>query len=78
MKSYSTTDRAEAQAIANALDSRTYYLAHGEHSRPDYTVRKKRGRDEFEIYAKYYYFAGTYHRRPNGPISEETATLTPA
>jgi hypothetical protein len=78
MKPYSTTDRAEAQAIAKALDSRTYHLAHGEHSRPDYTVRKKRGRNEFEIYAKYYYFAGTYYRRPNGAISEETANITPA
>ena len=78
MKSYSTTDRAEAQTIAKALYSGTYFLRHGEYARPEYTVRKKRGHNEFEIYAKYHYFAGTYYRQPNGPISEETATLTPA
>jgi hypothetical protein len=75
MKSYTTTNETEARAIANALDSGIYYLAHGEYSRPIYKVRKVRGRNEFEIYAKYYYFAGTLNRRPNGAICIETAHL---
>lgn len=73
MNAYTTTDRSKAKAIAKKLDSTTYYLGHGEYSRPDYKVRKVRGEGKYEIYAKYQYYAGTYNRKQNGPICTETA-----
>ena len=73
MSTYNTSDKAAAKAIATKLDNAVYYLGHGEHSRPQYTVRKVRGFAKFEIYAKYFYYTGTLHRKPNGAISTETA-----
>lgn len=73
MSTYTTIDKASAKAIAAKLDNATYYLGHGEHSRPQYTVRKVRGSDKFEIYAKYSYYAGTFNQKPSGPICTETA-----
>ena len=63
--------RAEAQKIVDQLDRKTYYLAHGEHSRPDYTVRKVKGEDAYYIHARRYYYAGTLHARPSGPLGWE-------
>lgn len=63
--------RAEAQTYARRLDAATYELSHGEHSRPEYRVRKIRGRGEYEIYARYYYYYGTLNTRQNGPIAAE-------
>lgn len=72
MKAYTTTDKAEAKAIAAKLDNATYRLGHGEHSRPQYTVRKVRRSADFEIYAKYFYYAGTFNCRQNGAICVDT------
>ena len=65
------TSRAEAQSVVDTLNSGTYYLAHGEYARPEYTVRKVRGGSEFYIHARRYYYAGTLHARPSGPLSWE-------
>jgi hypothetical protein len=73
MKTYST--RKEAQAIVDRLDNMTYYLAHGEHSRPDYTVRKVRGEDAYYIHARYHYYSGTLNTRKSGPLDADSNEL---
>ena len=73
MTTYTTADRNQAKSIAQSLDDATYYLSHGEYSRPEYTVRKVRGKDKYEVFAKYSYYDGTCHRKQNGPICVETA-----
>jgi hypothetical protein len=73
MKTYNT--RKEAQAIVNQLDSMTYNLAHGEHSRATYTARKVRGEDAYYIHAKRYYYAGTLNARKSGPLSADSNEL---
>ena len=60
--------RADAIAVKAKLDSGTYYLAHGEYERPDYTARKIRGEDEYYIHARYYYYPGTFYARKNGHL----------
>lgn len=60
--------RDEALAIVKSLDSATYYLAHGEYERPDYTVRKVRGEDRYYIHAKRYYYAGSFNARQSGGL----------
>jgi hypothetical protein len=73
MKTYKT--RKEAQAIVDQLDSMTYYLAHGEHSRATYAARKARGEDAYYIHAKYHYYAGTYNARMSGPLTADSNEL---
>ena len=73
MTTYTTADKNEAKAIAKALDNAVYYLAHGEYSRPEYTVRKVRNKNAYEIFAKYSYYVSTFNRKQNGAICEETA-----
>lgn len=60
--------RNEALTVVERLNSGTYYLAHGEYGRPDYTVRKVRGEDRYYIHARRYYYAGTLNVRPSGPV----------
>jgi hypothetical protein len=66
IKIYDT--KADALAIKAKLDGGTYYLAHGEYERPDYSVRKIRGGDGYYLHARYYYFPGTFYARTNGPL----------
>jgi hypothetical protein len=66
IKTYAT--REDAIAAKNQINSATYYLAHGEYERPDYSVRKLRRLDGYYICARYYYYAGTLHARTNGPL----------
>lgn len=66
--------REQADSYAQRLDAATYELSHGEHSRPEYIVRKIRGRDEFEIYVRYHYYQGTLNARQNGPLAAEEIT----
>lgn len=67
--------RAEAQAVVDALDSTTYELRHGEHSRPDYTARKVRGENRYYIHARYKYYAGTFYARQSGALSCDSNEL---
>jgi len=60
--------REAARARITELDAATYYLVHGEHSRPHYTARKIRNGAEYYIHVRYNYYAGTFHARPNGPF----------
>jgi len=62
--------RSEALAEIKSLNSVTYYLAHGEYERPDYTARKVRGEDRFYIHAKRYFFPGTFYAVPSGPVTD--------
>lgn len=75
MTTYTTQDKSEAKRIVNALNKSTYILAHGEYERPDYMVRKVRGEDLYEIFARYYFFRGTFYAKQSGAICEETAYL---
>ena len=61
--------RAEAQKVIVGLNSGTYYLAHGEYERPDYTARKIRNGDRYYIHARRYFFAGTLYARKSGPLT---------
>ena len=67
--------RSEAQAIIAKLNGGTYYLAHGEYERPDYTARKTRGEDCYYIHAKRYFYAGTFYATPSGPVDSERVHL---
>jgi hypothetical protein len=66
IQTYAT--RADALAIKDKLDEGTYYLAHGEHSRPKYSVRKIRGENGYYIHARYYYLPGTFYAPASGPL----------
>lgn len=48
----------------------TYYTAHGEYERPDYTPR--RYRDGWSLHASYYYYAGTLYARQDGRVDADT------
>ena len=61
--------RAEAQKVIVGLNSGTYYLAHGEYERPDYTARKLRNGDRYYIYARRYFYAGTLHAKKSGALT---------
>ncbi len=63
--------RAEAQELADRLNVGTYYLSHGEYERPDYTVRKVRGKDRYYIYVRRYYYAGTFFAGKSGPLTQD-------
>ena len=75
---YMTTDiatfatKAEAEAVIAKLDNCTYILAHGEYERPNYTARKIRGEDRYYIFAKRYFYAGTFYAAKSGPVDTET------
>jgi len=69
MKKFKT--RQAAQEIVDQLDSETYYLAHGEYERPEYTARKVRGEDAYYIHARYYFYSGTFYAKQNGPLTAE-------
>ncbi len=75
MKTAVFATRQEALNIVATLVKGTYYLAHGEHSRPEYKVRKVRGGEGYEIYAKRHYYAGTLHARPSGALTWESNEL---
>lgn len=60
--------KESATAYASKLNSGTYYLAHGEYERPDYTARKIRNENTYYIHAKRYFFAGTFYATPSGPV----------
>jgi hypothetical protein len=60
--------RKEALQIIESLDSRAYYLAHGEYGRPTYTARKARGKDKYYIHARYYFCAGTFYAKEDGGL----------
>jgi hypothetical protein len=62
--------RNEAQKLVDRLNSGTYYLAHGEYARPDYTVRKVRGGDRYYIHARRHYYAGTFYAGKSGALTE--------
>ena len=66
IKTYAT--RADALAEKIRLGIGTYYLNHGEYERPDYTVRKLRGKNGYYIHAGYFYYSGTFFARKNGPL----------
>ena len=63
--------RAKAQSVIANLNAGTYYLSHGEYSRPHYTARKVRGEDSFYIYASRKFYADTVNARPSGPLTWE-------
>jgi hypothetical protein len=63
------TTRADAKKAIVGLNSGTYYLAHGEYERPDYTARKIRNGDRYYIHARRYFFAGTFYARKSGPLT---------
>lgn len=67
--------RTEVLTVVAGLNSATYYLAHGEYARPDYTVRKVRGGNKFYIHARRYYYGGTFNARPSGPLSVNSNEL---
>ena len=48
----------------------TYYLAHGEYSKPDYQPR--RYKDGWGIHVKYYFYSGTCYAPKDGRIDAET------
>jgi len=61
--------RAEAQKAIAGLNSGTYYLAHGEYERPDYTARKIRNDDRYYIHARRYFYTGTLHAKKSGALT---------
>ena len=63
------TDRADAIAAKDSLNSGDYYLAPGEYARPDYAARKIRGGSRYYLYARRYYYAGTLHAKKSGPVT---------
>jgi hypothetical protein len=63
--------RQEAQEVIARLNGQTYYLAHGEYERPDYTARKVRGEDRYYIHARYYYYSGTFNAKQSGALRVE-------
>ena len=63
--------RAIAQSVIGRLESGTYYLSHGEYSRPHYIVRKVRGVDRYYIHAIRNFYADTFNARPSGPLTWE-------
>lgn len=65
--------RNEAQAVVDRLESGTYYLAHGEYERPDYSVRKVRRENRYYIHARRYFYAGTIYATKSGPVDAMTA-----
>lgn len=61
--------RADAlKAIAN-LNEGIYYLSHGEYARPQYTARKLRNGNRYYIYARRYYYAGTFNAPKSGALT---------
>lgn len=65
--------REEAKAFLEKYDSGTYYLHHGEYSRPNYSVRKIRNENAFGIYVTRYYYPTTLNAKKDGFLTwEET------
>ena len=73
--------KSECQEILRANDcyeyrpgrytpSGTYYLSHGEYDRPNYRIIKRRGVDDYYIYATYYYYGGTFNAPENGDVTD--------
>ena len=69
MKTFNT--RKEALSALSEYDKGTYYLSHGEYSRPCYTVRKIANEDKYYIYAKRYYYVGTFNTKKSGALTED-------
>lgn len=51
-----------------------YTLRHGEFEMPDYQVRKVRGKDEYEIFARFHFYVGTLNAPVNHVLSDEELT----
>ena len=69
--------KEKALEFITKIDWGTYYLRYGEYARPDYKARKIRGKDEYGVYATYYFYPGTFNAKKNGFLSwEETYTIT--
>ena len=69
MNPHTYENRLDALRAITNLNSCTYYLAHGEHTRPDYTARKIRNANRFYIHAKRYFYAGTLHAKKSGALT---------
>lgn len=48
-----------------------YELRHGKYERPDYSIRKIRGTEQYGIYARYYFYPGTFNAKWDGYLTEE-------
>jgi len=48
-----------------------YTLYHGEYERPDYQIRKVRGKDDCEIYCRVYFYSGTFNNDVNHVLSND-------
>lgn len=48
-----------------------YTLRHGEYSRPEYRIIKRRNCDDYFITAKYFFYPGTFNTPKNGPLSTD-------
>lgn len=59
-------DRAGAEAAVRVLDGAVYVLSYGEYARPDYLVRKLRGRDAWGIRIRYWYQPGAVRVHQDG------------
>jgi len=46
-----------------------YTLSHGEYERPDYQIRKVRGKDDYEIYCRVYFYSGSFKNDVNHVLS---------
>lgn len=60
--------KSVAEDYVDGLDRRPYLLDHNEYERPDYKVRKIRGRDKYYIHVTRFYYAGSFNVPPNGPL----------
>jgi len=47
-----------------------YTLAHGEYDRPDFRILKRRGKDDYYIYGRYYFYGGTYGACNDGELTD--------
>jgi len=61
--------RADAQKAIAALNSGTYYLAHGEYERPDYIVCELCGGNKYYIHVCRYFYAGTLNAKKSGALA---------
>ncbi len=51
--------------------SGNYTFRHGEYEQPEYYIRKVRGKDDYYIYAKYFFLPGTMGTPKSGPLSQD-------
>lgn len=53
----------------------SYTLAHGEYERPDYQIRKVRGKDDYEIYLRRYFLPSTFTNHKNHVLNSDDLWL---